>query len=180
MSDTYTSLMKSLGIVHCPDMVDHIDVLSSYAGKCESVTEFGFRGGCSFAALLSGKPKKATTYDLRFNLALVDRFKALNMDVSFKQADTATCNIENTDLLFIDSLHTYAHLSKELSRHADKVKNYLIFHDVVTFGSVGEDGQKPGLRRAILEFMYKNRSWKVDFYNKKCNGLLVLANESVR
>jgi hypothetical protein len=42
--------------------------------------------------------------------------------------------IEETELLFIDTYHYYAQLKKELKLHAGKISRYIAFHD--TFNMV--------------------------------------------
>jgi hypothetical protein len=73
--------------------------------------------------------------------------------------------IENTDLLFIDTDHTYDQCSKELQMHAHKVRKYLIFHDT----NLVKD-----LNRAISEFIEANKEWKIKEVLTNNNGLTVL------
>ena len=101
------------------------------------------------------------------------------LDYKFFQADVLEIEIEETDLLFIDTYHTYGQLSKELELHGNKSRRYLIFHDTVTFGERGEDHKKPGIIKAIDEFLWENKHWSVreSFINN--NGLVVLERSKV-
>lgn len=162
-----------------PDSIDikgHLGTLGEFSSKCESVTEFGFRHGASFSALLMGHPLKATTYDLEFRPQDIKRFMDLNLktQLSFKKEDTTTCDIEETYFLFIDTLHTYSHLCKELERHHSKVKKYIGFHDTHTYRNIGEDQTTPGLMAAIELFMQAQPNWEIVYSTDECNGLLIL------
>ena len=89
-----------------------------------------------------------------------------------------TVEIEPTDLLFIDTLHNYSQLKKELELHAGNVKKYIIFHDTVTYGFVGESGDPKGIAFAINEFLNENPGWYVREQWMNNNGLLVVARLS--
>ena len=157
------------------DIKDHLNTLNKYASLCLHVTEFGFRHGTSFAALVAGTPDVAVTYDVQIREEDINRFREIDGGIlmDFRQESTLKCRIDPTDLLFIDTLHTYKQLKEELKLHAGSVKKYIIFHDVETFGFMGEDGNEPGLIRAILEFMAEG-DWAVAEYTPICNGLLVI------
>ena len=171
----YYALMKTPS--ECTlDIHEHLDTLKRYASKCDHVTEMGFLSGVSFTAFLAAQPKTLITYDLKISQELVDRFSKINCrtNVHFIPGDTLKIDIEETDLLFIDTLHTYTHLKEELKLHGNKAKKYLVFHDIDTFGTVGEDGEEPGLLAAIKEFMDENPHWEIAEVHQNNNGLLIL------
>jgi hypothetical protein len=97
--------------------------------------------------------------------------------------------IEETDLLFIDTWHVYQQLKKEFELHADKSRKYIILHDTTTFGENGEGiastninivtGQieaipHKGLWPAVEEFLESNTKWKLKERYTNNNGLTVL------
>ena len=49
-----------------------------------------------------------------------------NVEYNFILEDTTKVKIEPTELLFIDTDHTYEHLKKELSLHSSKVSKWII------------------------------------------------------
>ena len=103
------------------------------------------------------------------------------IEFKFICADTRDTVIEETDLLFIDTLHNYVQLKKELELHSSKVKKYLIFHDTTTFESNGESytGEKEiGLWPAIEEFLQQNFNWTIHERFINNNGLTILKNET--
>lgn len=81
--------------------------------------------------------------------------------------------MEETDLLMIDSLHTYAHAAAEMAMHHHRVRRYIVLHDTETFGQRGEDGGL-GLWPAVEEFLAVHPEWRIRnrFYHD--NGLTVL------
>lgn len=84
-----------------------------------------------------------------------------------EQANTLTMEIDTTDLLFIDTDHTYVQLSAELARHAHKARKYLAFHD--TDEPCGHE-----LMPAVLEFLASHPEWRVKYHTRSCHGFTVL------
>lgn len=143
------------------DIHEHLPVLREFAEKCAHVTEFGTRwANGSTVAFLAAQPNTFVAWDLDPLMLASKQIESLvhvagRTRFQPRVGDTLEINIEPTDMLFIDTLHTGRHLLSELERHCDpkdvKVRKYLAFHDTATFGVVGEDG-KPGLRTAIRQF----------------------------
>jgi hypothetical protein len=122
------------------------------------------------ASLISIDIKKNTTVEKLFALA-----DASGKSCQYMIGDTLKIEIPETDLLFIDTLHTYEQLTQELTLHGNKAKKYLIFHDTHTFGMVGEIGiDKRGLMPAIIEFVIANPHWGFYIHKTNNNGLTVL------
>jgi len=159
------------------DINEHLPTLKEYTEKCETVTEMGVRGIISTWAFLAGNPKKLVSYDIMHpsfyggNLNEVYEV-AKDIDFRFIQENVLNVEIEPTDLLFIDTLHTYEQLSKELELHSGKVNKYIIMHDTTTFGDKGENGL--GLWYAIQEFLDKNKEWVIEARYTNNNGLTIL------
>ena len=168
------------------DINEHLSVLSEYSSKCEHVTEFGARYGCSTFALLNGRPNKFISYDLNSNSNIeqaIELSKIEGIDFTFKIGNVLKLEIEETDLLFIDTLHRYGQLKEELRLHANKVKKYLIFHDTESFEFKDEPNYygntlpittNTGLWPAIEEFLNENSNWLLLKRYKNNNGLTIL------
>ena len=159
------------------DIQDHMDTLVQYGNECAHITEFGTRHGNSTTAFLWSIPKKLVCYDLHKKPEVDELAKiAKQMDIAFefRNEDTGLAAIEETDLLFIDSLHEGKHVERELTQY-DKVRKYIIFHDVVTFGLRGVNGGQ-GILIPIFNFLESRHEWVVDWFSTESNGLLVLAN----
>lgn len=161
------------------DINDALPALRHYASLCRTVTEFGIRDVVSTVALLAAQPERLTSYDIGLNLPRLEYVHSLRgrTDFTYHKGDTLQIEIEPTDLLFIDTLHTYRQLSLELIRHAGKVVQYLIFHDTIGFRFVDEVPTFPapqGLWPAIEEMMNRERCWEIVFELKSGFGLTVL------
>lgn len=162
------------------DIHEHLETLFKYASQCEHVTEIGMRGAVSTTALLAAQPKTLISWDINPWAILSPNCQALMMlagRTSFQPrvGNSLECKIEETDFLFIDSLHTYEQLWAELKRHSGCVRTFLAFHDTMTFGKVGEDGSTPGLRKAIYDLQHEsNIGWTVLEDRENNNGLTVL------
>jgi 2-polyprenyl-3-methyl-5-hydroxy-6-metoxy-1,4-benzoquinol methylase len=170
------------------DINEHIPTLRSYAEQCAHITEFGVRWVVSTWALLAGKPGHMVSYDINYHndIEQVKTIAAQNgVGFRFIQGSTLKVDIEETDLLFIDTLHTYNQLRQELMLHADKVRKYIILHDTNTYAhrgmepNVGGDNVPFGLMDALAEFQQENPHWKTKeiFWNN--NGLTVLERTPV-
>lgn len=178
---------------HCKSgtaIAAHLPRLRALAAGCTFVAEFGVKSGASSTALLLGA-EYVSSFDI-VESAQAKALKALVGDRwNYQIEDSRTVTAGSTDLLFIDSLHTYAQVQAELSRHADHVKRYLIFHDTITFGSVGAKGETGeqiwpyqrgqsvrlealGIRPAIDELMIRDPTWRIVAHYTDSHGLLVL------
>jgi len=176
------------------DINEHLITLKKYTEECDTVVEMGVRSIVSTWAFLAGNPKKLISLDLyspaKFggNIQEVyDAASSTNIDFSFVEHDSLTYNLEPCDLLFIDTWHDYLQLKKELTRHHNKVKKYIIFHDTVSFATSDEKSADEmghlnqtetnlptGLWPAIEEFLYHNRNWVIWEKKPNNNGLTVL------
>jgi hypothetical protein len=95
----------------------------------------------------------------------------IKKEFSFTQVNTIAerFEIEPTDLLFIDTDHTYVQCSQELRQHSYKVKKFIIFHDTTTYGAE--------LNKAIEEFLEKNNDWMLREKLLNNNGLTIIARK---
>jgi len=175
------------------DINEHLPTLKKYAEMSETVTEIGVRFACSTWAFLEGKPKKVTSYDINYDFFKPSEkyiniyAKNHNIEFNFILGDSLKIEIEKTDLLFIDTLHTYNQLYNELKIHSSKVGKWIILHDTTTFGYRDESiydhasdivknikADKQGLINAVNDFLSENN----DFYIKEVftnnNGLTIL------
>lgn len=162
------------------NMTEHVPVLKMYSEMCEHVTEFGVDEGFSTWGLLEGNPKKMVSVDKRQKRSMnfhKDFAKNLNIEYSFILSDSFDIEIEETDLLFIDTEHTYEQLKEELRLHASKVRKYIVLHDTEVFKIKGELPSTEGLQGAIDEFLEDNEEWGIKEVFTNCYGLTILEKE---
>lgn len=162
------------------DINEHLPTLRSYGQKCNHITEMGVRWVVSTWALLIAKPNTLVSYDINYHPSIENikqSAKQDKVDFTFIQEDVLKASINETDLLFIDTLHNYHQLVKELDIHSKNVRKYIIFHDTTTFGYADEtpsESVTKGVRPAIEQFLLKNKQWNlVDVYANN-NGLSVI------
>jgi hypothetical protein len=161
------------------DINEHLPILKAYASRCKLVTEFGVRGVVSTWALIAGRPMLVTSYDLNTpgdEMLCQIRSVAIEADVifAFVQQDVLKASIGTTDMLFIDTFHTFTQLRQELNRHASSVRKWIILHDTETFGEKGEASEERGLNYAIREFLLANDDWTEQVRYTNNNGLTIL------
>lgn len=165
------------------DIFEHLPTLKAYGEECEHITEFGVRAVVSTWAFMAARPKRLRSYDINYhpNIESVKRCGLIEgIDFTFIQQDvrSSDCVIEETELLFIDTLHTQAALATELAQHASKVSRYLILHDTTIFGEIGEldetGNRGPGLLPAIDEFLHSEPKWHRHEVFENNNGLTIL------
>jgi cephalosporin hydroxylase len=168
-------------IFHAGDINEHLPVLFTLALQCDTIVEFGVRGGDSTMAFLAGLNVQARkthlySYDIAECLGCRQTGVYLTNDNSvwkFTQTDTSKLSeIPPCDLLFVDTLHTYNQVVAELEM-AKFAKKWIVFHDTVLFGEHGERGQQ-GIRPAINTFLARNPEWSYLYEYRHNNGLLII------
>lgn len=184
------------------DINEHVDTLREYASKSSSVAEFGVRGGVSTYGLIYGlsqstkEPKKYIGVDINYceiTETMSKHAKENNIDYTFIVHNSATVDIPEVDILFIDSWHVYGHLKRELDKSHKNVRKWIIMHDTSIDAVRGESIRtgwntleqsiktgypeseiRRGIWPAITEFLEKNREWKLKERRVNCCGLTIL------
>jgi GT2 family glycosyltransferase len=164
---------------HPCDVNQLFPLFRKYSKGLSHITEFGVRGVMTTWAFLASRPKRMISYDIEYEPFAANIEGAKNearkagIAFEFQKQDVLQADIEPTELLFIDTKHTYAQLKAELVRHAGKVSKYILMHDTESFGLKGEDGG-PGELQAISEFLVDHPEWQIVEQTKISNGLVVL------
>jgi len=169
------------------DINEHLPVLKKYSTGLNHIVEMGVRGIVSTWAFLSARPKKLTSIDIEHPSKYGGKFKFVGdlnlveteskkegIEFNFIQGDTTKLQIDECDLLFLDTWHVYDQLKIELNLHGNKAKKFIILHDTETFGTRGETPGYQGLIPAIEEFLNDNKHWKIKEIFKNNNGLTIL------
>jgi ABC-type Fe3+-citrate transport system substrate-binding protein len=165
------------------DINEHIELLYDLGTRCNHITEMGVRTGESTRAFLKTNAS-LRSYDIQLNDKvgyLFQQAQSVGKDAQYIKADVLDIVIEETDLLFIDTWHSYPQLKQELNLHGNKARKYLAFHDTWTYGVRDESWDKnrkiqgtEGLLPAIIRFMIQNPHWKFKEFRTNNNGLTVL------
>jgi len=179
VDDMYTAKCGNIEVYES-DINQLLPTLHKYASECEHITEMGVRGIVSTWAFLAGRPKTLISYDINNpdSQALEYARKAAEeagVSFTFHQKNVIDVEIEETDMLFIDTLHNYAQMKKELELHGNKARKYLAFHDTFSNKLRGETaGEGQGIWPAIEEFMKDFPEWTITEHLDVNNGLTVL------
>ena len=111
------------------------------------------------------------------------------IDFSFWAANDMQIDLPPVDMLFIDSLHTYCHLTYELEAFSSKVQKYLCFHDTsdpwgnrdddAYWGNYSEypswiDRTKRGLWPAVSDFLERHPEWSLLERRTNNHGFTIL------
>ncbi len=169
-------------------MAAHLPRLRALAAGLPLAVEFGVKRGGSSSALLLGA-QHVLSYDLVETPQARELEAAAGDSWEYRIGDSRTADVRACDLLLVDSLHTYAQVRAELQRWAGRVRRWLVFHDSVTFGSIGADGETGrwlhagpppippealGIRPAVDELMIADDTWRIVSHETASHGLLVL------
>lgn len=174
------------------DISAHLPMLELLASRCGHVTEFGTRTAYSTTAFLAGllrsktAERKLICYDIVRTQQVDELMSAIFVEENppqfeFRLGSTVDPNlkIEKTDLLFIDTLHSYQQVKNEL-KQATQVNRYIVFHDTFTDWDESLDCGGVGIGPAITEFLELNTQWQMVYRVEFNHGLIVLEklNES--
>lgn len=164
------------------DMYKHLPIISKVVEDCKHITEFGLGKGESTKAFLR-HDVEIHTYEIDpmpESVKFIEQAKAAGKNITLHIGDTRAVEIEETDLLFLDSYHSCDQVKKELELHAAKVRKYIMFHDTTLYGFVGQ-GYKPesdyyelGVWPAIQEFLDTHIQWQIVHHVEENNGFTVL------
>lgn len=174
------------------DINEHIPTLVEYASECEHITEMGVRAITSTWAFLGSAPKKLISYDIEnpakwgadiqhvYNVA-----EHYGLNYEFRKENVLKIDIEETDLLFLDTWHAYNQLKAELEKHSSKARKYIIMHDTTSYEFRDEpltsenawEGDLDfgrGLWAAVTEFLDSTDEWVLHKRYTNNNGLTIL------
>ena len=166
------------------DINEHVQTLRALAKECSSVVEIGLREMVSSWGILQGlseSQSRSPTYlgiDIHSpSLPTLNLAKQLaaehNIAFTFWQANDMDVDIEAAEMLFIDSLHIYCHLTYELEKFSPKITKYIAMHDTSDpWGKADEpydgdyteypeeyDRTKRGLWAAVEDFLKRHPEW---------------------
>lgn len=184
------------------DINEHLETLSNYASRCNSIFETGVRGVVSSWALLHGLSKNnsdSKTFvmndiDLINTSSIIKVMDRININGEFIQGNNLELDLnKNFDLVFIDTLHVYGQLKRELEKYSKIAKKYIILHDTTVDADKGEvirlgldiktivkqtnfDEAEivTGLWPAVDEFLNLNKDWFLLKRYVNNNGLTIL------
>jgi hypothetical protein len=190
------------------DINEHLQTLSNYASSCNSIFETGVRGVVSSWALLYGISKNnqenktfiMNDIDEINTFSIITIMNKLNINGEFIKGNNLDLNLsKNFDLVFIDTLHVYGQLKRELQKFSKIATKYIILHDTTVDADKGEvirlgldintiikqtkfDKTEivKGLWPAVEEFLNNNEDWFLSKRYINNNGLTILEKSVIK
>ena len=182
------------------DIQSHLPFLKRIAQDCSSVVEIGMRNMVSTHALLMGLSKSNSKKRSYLGIDLISpplsilasaRYLSKHSQIQFrfKKANDLEIDLKPVEFLFIDSLHTYCHLTYELEKFSPKISHYIALHDTSDpWGTKDDDSysgdyseypswidrNKKGLWPAVQDFLVRHPEWFLQERNKLGHGLTIL------
>ena len=182
------------------DINEHIPVLRDLAKQCDSVVEIGVRSVVSTWGILQGLSENSGPMRNYLGIDLhhppkekLHRASSLAKDngiaFHFLKANDMEIELDPTDMLFIDSLHTYCHLTYELEKFSPKVRKFIAMHDTSApwgerddssyEGNYSEypaeiDRSKRGLWPAVEDFLAHHPEWTLHERRLNNHGFTIL------
>lgn len=188
---------------YCTESTDirgHVPRLRALAKECSSVAEIGIRSMVSSWGILQGLAESSAEKRAYLGIDLMlppeDMLNKAqmvsmrnNIQYTFLQANDMEISIDPVDMLFIDSLHTYCHLTYELEAFSPVVKKYIAMHDTSDPWGALDDNQyngdyseypveydrnKRGLWAAVEDFLSRHPEWELSERYFDYHGFTVL------
>lgn len=187
------------------DVNEHVAVLKDLAKQCQTVLEIGIRSMVTSWGIYQGLAESGAGdrcyigIDLdeppveAFNLAK-KLTRAHGIEYKFLQGNDMILEPVEADMLFIDSLHTYCHLTYELEKFSPKTKKFIAMHDtsepwgyIVDYQQYhGDYSEYPaeysrtrvGLWAAVEDFLERHPEWELHERRLNCHGLTILRRKA--
>lgn len=174
------------------DVGQHVAFMAETARQATHVTEMGIRKGWSTrgwlyglasAHAMDGKRRTFVAYDIRLK-PFRDMWPAgfsevcaqAGVDTHFHEADVLKlpAPIAETCVLYIDTLHVYGQLKRELAMHAPRVTWRIIMHDTTTDDMRGEILRQRAAYESTRRRLLTEEGWDVSETDR---GLLPAVRE---
>lgn len=158
------------------DMHEHLPWISELTTQCSHATELGVGYAQSTRGFLR-HDVEMHSYEISPYPVTTQYFeaaKAAGRNVTLHVCSTLETEIAPTEIMLVDSYHSYEQVKGELELHADKVSKYILFHDTSLFGDRGQGGEQ-GIWPAIQEFLDSHPEWKLVERRTNNNGMTLIA-----
>jgi hypothetical protein len=198
----YLNLVEQFSIHHRreSDINEHLPTLRRFAAECSSIVELGVRNVVSTWGLLLGLAESPhgekiyTGVDIAWPEQTVHQLaeklsRENGISFRFWHENDMNIDIDETDLLMIDTLHTYVHLTYELEKFSPKIRKYIIMHDTSDITEYrdcpsyqGDHSEYPlnirrtkkGLWPAVIDFLEQHPEWSICQRYTNNYGLTIL------
>lgn len=167
------------------DINEHLFTLYLLACECDTILELGMRTARSTNAFVMAKPKKIVSIDLELIPEAVSQIQLLanELKVDFTAIESDCLAIDKKmiglfDMVFFDTYHSQEQLESELLLYGQFAQKYIVIHDTIINGMMGEDNTK-GILPAIRNFIKQTKQhWELAMHYTNNNGLAVYKRKS--
>jgi len=209
LDDLYQTLdaggfIDSIPIIPQPSGSNELSELTKYASQCCSILELGSKGFKSTYALIEGLKNNNSKEKLLFcndaevcNISEIQRICAESTSkimFDYRWGDDLKLELKHSyNMIFIDTVHVYGQLIRELNKFSKLVNKYIIINNT-TIDSINGEAQRLnlnlwdlskktgipigeleyGLSYAIDEFVTGNVEWDIEKVYNQGNGMTVL------
>ena len=173
------------------DLKEHAETIRSYAQGMKTIRAFVKRTDWE-PMLAAAFPSKLEVWQAEENGLIDQTHKAVdaqkvkdsrkiddyithrnNSEIDPRKIEPGEC-----DLLVVDRENDSEYLAEVLARHADTTKKAILIRGTQSFGERAEaDPNRPGLFKAMREFVEANPSWFIQAHYPNQYGVTILARE---
>lgn len=190
--------------VKSSDIREHLPLLRKLARESSTVVEIGVREMVSTWGILMGLAESASESRSYLGIDITPPpseilataksvAKSYGIQFRFWNENDLYIDLKPADLLFLDSLHTYCHLTYELEKFSPKIRKYIALHDTSDpWGSRDDasyrgdyseypshiDRNKRGLWPAVEDFLKRHPDWSLEERHTNNHGFTVLKRSS--
>ena len=194
------SLIDDQYILNChntSDIHEHLPRICELAKECSSITEIGTGSMNAAWSLLKGlsmSPGNKTFLGIDARQVLPLRIEVLRQaadDFHYWPVNDLYIQLEPVDMLYIDYIHTYRHLTCELEGFSKSVRKYICLHNTYfPWGYRDEPAflddyseshcyhTQKGLWLAVQDFLKRHPEWTILEHRINNYGLTVLVRSN--
>ncbi|RQT39543.1 class I SAM-dependent methyltransferase [Burkholderia contaminans] len=150
------------------DSPSRFDFYTETAIGCDTILELGVFTGLTTTAFMLAQPKRLVSVDIsdehfRIRHELEQAAKDLSVDFEFRIADDLAMEPLASDLLFIDTTHTYEQTLAELNRFGPLARKKIVLHDMTT----------AGVYQAVFQWLWDNKQFHITYHDSRGCGAVV-------
>jgi hypothetical protein len=164
------------------DMDQHLPAMRELGMRCKHITEFTKRRE-STVAWAAARPGALISHQLEKDVLVATLTEAAThgpgapigtFTVHWGADSLKTNAIDETDLLFIDTVHTADRILAELTLHGPRVRRYIVLRGTGAYGEKGERDNTMGLFHGIRPWLEKHPEWFVVWHTDAEYGMTAL------
>jgi cephalosporin hydroxylase len=155
----------------------YTEILKKYTSGLNTVTEFGTWNGVSTICFAIANVKKIISCDINFERVDRKLITKLCNDRGIEIEFVAQNSVSGTkefpaDFVFLDTLHNYEHVKKEIERRGESAQKYLAVHDT-NYPPPRKNPTKL-VRDAVYEFLDGHKDFELELEDRTETGIMIL------